>query len=313
MTANLDRYRWQCITMNAAFAPRDGAGGLVYKDRMWLLGGWNPLDKVHFPRICNSEVWSSTDGANWELVTPQAPWEGRHASGYVVHDGAMWIVGGDANQGHYQSDVWRSENGAEWELVCPEVPGAPRALYYAAAYDGRIWVMGGQTMPDFAPAAEALYTDVWCSENGADWTCVTEHAPWPSRGGTEGLVVFGGRLWMLGGGTYDTPTTPERLFYNDVWSTTDGVAWECHTAQAAWSPREFHETGVFDGRMWVLEGWNGQNLNDVWCSSDGVAWHELPNTPWAPRHAATVFVYNEGLWVVTGNNMEADVWKLTIV
>ncbi len=74
-------YRWEQVNETAAFAPRDGAGLLSYQGRMWLLGGWNPRDKVHFPRICNNEVWSSTDGADWQLEVRQAPWEGRHAAG----------------------------------------------------------------------------------------------------------------------------------------------------------------------------------------------------------------------------------------
>ena len=52
-------YRWTPVNENCAFAPRDGAGALTFKGKMWLLGGWNPLDKVHFPKICNSEVWST--------------------------------------------------------------------------------------------------------------------------------------------------------------------------------------------------------------------------------------------------------------
>ena len=108
-------YGWTCVNANASFAARDGAGALVFNDRMWLLGGWNPRDKVHFPRICNSEVWSSADGHSWQLENPQAPWEGRHTAGYVVHRGRMWIVGGDCNQGHYQNDVWNSADGIRWE------------------------------------------------------------------------------------------------------------------------------------------------------------------------------------------------------
>ena len=79
---------------------------------------------------------------------------------------------------------------------------------------------------------------------------------------------------------------------------------------APWTPRQYHEVAVFDGRMWVLEGWNQTNRNDVWHSADGVTWDELPNTPWRPRHAASVFVHDNALWIVAGNNMESDVWKL---
>ena len=80
-------YQWLNVTREAPFAPRDGAGALVFEGRMWLLGGWNPGDKKHFPRICNNEVWSSVDGAAWELEKPNSflddsfdpaqDWEGR--------------------------------------------------------------------------------------------------------------------------------------------------------------------------------------------------------------------------------------------
>jgi hypothetical protein len=68
---------------------------------------------------------------------------------------------------------------------------------------------------------------------------------------------------------------------------------------------------VFDGRLWVLEGYSGGNRNDVWHSADGVTWHEVPKTPWKARHAASVFVHDDALWVVAGNNLQSDVWKLT--
>ncbi len=65
-------YNWEKVTMQAAFAPRNGAGALTYQGRMWLLGGWNPGDKVNFPRICNNDVWMVA-GNNmqpdvWKLV-----------------------------------------------------------------------------------------------------------------------------------------------------------------------------------------------------------------------------------------------------
>lgn len=306
-------YEWTCITEDAAFAGRDGAGALVFNGRMWLLGGWNPNDKVNFPRICNSEVWSSVDGAEWTLENPQAPWEGRHCAGYVVHQGRMWIVGGDANQGHYQNDVWSSADGVNWDMVTDSIPWGPRILHFTFAFDGNIWIMGGQTSPQFAPADEKFYTDVWCSPDGVNWTCVTDNVPWPSRGMSGGSVVFQDRMWILGGGTYDTPTTPERLYYNDVWSTADGVNWQQHVETAAWEARQYHDVAVFDGNMWVLDGCRRPtgNRNDVWYSSDGVDWQELPDTPWAPRHAASVFAHDDALWMVAGNNMFPDVWKLT--
>jgi hypothetical protein len=316
-------YRWECIAANAAFAGRDGAGALTFKGRMWLLGGWNPRDKVNFPAVCNSEVWCSTDGAEWTEVCAQAPWEGRHTAGYAVHRDRMWIVGGDCNQGHYQSDVWCSADGMEWTCVADQVPWAPRALHHTVAFDGRLWVMGGQTMPHFAGGRERFYNDVWSSADGVEWTCVVQHAPWVPRGMIGGGAVLDGRIWLLGGGTYDTPTTPRRAFYNDVWSSADGVEWTRHTGASAWPPRQYHDVAVWDGRLWVMEGVYHEaatrsmelargswNRNDVWHSADGADWRELPDTPWAPRHAASLFTHDDALWMVAGNNMFPDVWKL---
>ncbi len=303
-------HAWTCVSRQAGFAPRDGAGLLSFAGRMWLLGGWNPSDKRYFPRTCNSEVWSSADGLDWRLETPEAPWEGRHTAGYAVLAGRMWIVGGDPLQGHYQSDVWSSPDGVHWDLACQRVPWGPRALHHTVAHDGRIWVFGGQTVPQFAPAGLAYHNDVWRSADGARWERVLEHAPWPPRGMVGGSAVLGGRMWLLGGGTYDTPERPDRLFYNDVWSSADGVDWACYTRNAAFRPRQYHEVAAFDGRLWVLEGYSGANRNDVWHSSDGTTWLELPDTPWSPRHAASVCVHDGALWVIAGNNMESDVWRL---
>jgi hypothetical protein len=317
-------YRWTQVAKKAEFAPRDGAGALVFKDRMWLIGGWNPGDKKSFPRVCNNEVWSSTDGAKWTLqkkntfldrtFDPTRDWEGRHTAGYVVFKDRMWIVGGDVNQGHYHNDVWNSDDGKKWALINKgkPVPWGPRALHHTVAFDKKIWVLGGQTIPQIAKEKEAFHRDVWTTSDGVKWEQVKPKEPyWSARGMIGGSAVFKGRIWILGGGTYDTPKVKTRNFYNDVWSSADGVAWTRHAEKAPWEARQYHEVAVFDDRLWVLEGYGPKgNRNDVWYSADGVNWYEVPKTPWKARHAASVFVHDKAMWVVAGNNMESDAWKL---
>jgi len=318
-------YEWELITMKAEFAPRDGAGALSYAGKMWFIGGWNPIaaHREFFPRICNNEVWSSVDGKKWDLVRantfkdrsfdPKADWEGRHTAGYAVYKDKMWIIGGDCNQGTYQNDVWTSTDGAKWTLVNSEVPWGPRALHYTVVHDGKIWVMGGQTMPGFAKADQKFFRDAWTTTDGVEWTEVEIKEPaWSPRGMIGGAAVKDGRIWILGGGTYDTPMIPERKFHNDVWSSADGSTWKLHTSAAPWHPRQYHDVAVWDGKLWVMEGYHkdGGNRKDVWYSADGVNWTEIPNTPWAPRHAASLYMHNDSLWMVAGNNMQPDVWKL---
>jgi hypothetical protein len=320
-------YRWTNVTRQAQFAPRDGAGALTFKDRMWLIGGWNPRDKTFFPRICNNEVWSSQDGALWTLVKPNtfkdknfdptSDWEGRHCAGYVVYKDKMWIVGGDGNQGHHMYDVWNSADGKSWTYVNKgkPVPWRPRALHYTLVYQDKIWIMGGQTNPPFVKVEEKFYRDIWNTDDGVRWKEVVPQEPyWSTRGMIAGSVVFKNRMWILGGGTYDTPKQPDRTFYNDVWSSADGVHWKLHVESAPWDPRQFHSVAVFDDCMWILTGYykpRGE-LNDVWYSTDGVNWYEVPRTPWSVRHAVSVFVHDNALWMTGGpTNRPADVWKLT--
>lgn len=156
-----------------------------------------------------------------------------------------------------------------------------------------------------------FYRDIWNSTDGITWEQVKPHEPyWPQRGMIGGSVVFQDRIWVLGGGTYDTPKVPARMFFNDVWSSADGVRWEQHAEATPWAPRQYHDVAVFDGRMWVLEGYTRGNRNDVWYSAGGVNWYEVPKTAWAPQHAASVFVHDGALWMVAGNNMQSDVRKL---
>lgn len=286
------------------FRPRDGAGALVHDDRMWLLGGWNPDDATP----TNNEVWSSADGHLWSFAG-NAPWPPRHTAGYLVFGGRMWVIGGDKSLGHYQNDVWSSADGVHWEFVTDQVPWADRATHYVLAFDGRMWVMGGQKLYETSGEAVA-YNDVYSSADGRTWTLATQHAPWSARGLILGSAVFRGRMWVIGGGTYDV-----RSYNNDVWSSADGIHWELATANGPWSPRQYHSVVVFDNKLWVLAGSSEakpSGLGDAWYSADGTTWTQLETPHWSERHATSVMAHRQGLWVVAGSAAAVynDVWRL---
>ena len=321
-TALSPNFQWERVTLTAGFAPRDGAGAITANDTMYLLGGWNPYQPDSFPKQTANDVWASQDGQNWNKIVVNAPWEERHTAGYLNFKNKLWVLGGDPIQGHYQNDVWNSTNGINWELVNTEVPWKNRVLHHTIAFKDSIWVMGGQTLPQFAPETDTTYNDVWNSADGVQWQKVVNKAPWAPRGIIGGHVVLNNKMWVLGGGLYETPMVNHRTYFNDVWSTEDGRNWEMVEKTAPWDPRQYHDVAAYENRMWVLEGFyegnsvecDGNvlwgNRKDVWYSIDGSNWYELPCTPWAARHASSIFVYRNALWVVTGNNLQSDVWRL---
>jgi hypothetical protein len=56
-TADDQMLDWVQVTDRAAWQPRDSAGEAVFKDRLWILGGW--FDSFSAPP---RDVWSSADG-----------------------------------------------------------------------------------------------------------------------------------------------------------------------------------------------------------------------------------------------------------
>ena len=318
------------MTMDAGFHPRDGAALVSFRGRLWLLGGWNNLRRDLYPRASNNEVWSSSDGITWRQELANAPWAIRHTFGCVVFEDKIWIIGGDSLNGYIDTDVWNSPDGIHWMKLTDDTPWSPRAVHHVLVFDNKIWLLGGQTIPQFlegCPPAR-FYNDVWNTTDGIHWKLVTAHAPWSARGMIGNSAVLDGRIWLLGGGTYETPEAPYRHFFTDIWSSTDGAEWKLETENAGFPARQYHDVAAFGGCLWVLEGYGvdnresttldfgaaarpvSKNRNDVWYSRDGVKWTELRGTPWKPRHASSVCVHNGALWLIAGNNMESDVWRL---
>ncbi|MBL0317559.1 MAG: T9SS type A sorting domain-containing protein [Flavobacteriales bacterium] len=300
----ISEYHWEEVNSNCEWLPRDGAGLLVFQDKMWLLGGWNPFVEAWMPGNTCSEIWNSTDGQTWNFVG-DAPWQGRHTAGWLVHDDMLWIIGGDWNSGVQQMDVWNSIDGITWNQVLDTLPMEARMTHMVASLGDEMIYFGGQTLTFLDFVGAELYNDVWSSHDGINWTEKTNHAGWHPRGQVEGQFVRNDTLWLIGGGTYDA-----RYMYSDVWNTTDGINWTMVAESADFTPRQYHEVGIFDNRLWILGGYEGiNNRNDVWYSDNGAEWFELKNTPWPPRHAGAVCTYDSSLWMVSGN-LWNDSWRM---
>ncbi len=312
-------YAWERVTKAAAFKPRDGAGALVFQDKMWLIGGWSP-GAAGFPRVTSNEVWSSIDGDSWTLEkensydadfdAQQDGWEGRHSAGYFSLGARMLIAGGDITSGHYQSDVWSSPDGVSWQ----QEAGAPqlqrRLLFNSFTQLGRACIFGGQTIPAITDV-ELHHADLWCLQPMGAWQRIAERVEPLQRSGILGEAVLRDEVWILGGGNYEFPVPEDAVRRNDVWKSSDLQQWAKVTDHAPWPARIFHSVAAFDDRLWVMAGYDQGNLGDCWYSKDGYNWYVI-EAPWSVRHAASVFVHRDALWLVAGADTQPlnDVWRL---
>ncbi len=283
---------WVRVKENAPWVARDSAGELVFKGRMWLIGGYIPS--------LVSDVWSSADGVSW-TKEGEVPCEaGVNIPVAFVYGDRMWVTTSDGR-------LFASPDGATWSLVTDQASWRGRYAAGGAVFQGRMWVMGGKSGD--------LFNDIWSSMDGVRWTLETLNALWSKRQ-LFSLAVHDDRLWVIGGGI--TIYHPFRA-YSDVWSSPDGKSWTKVTDQAPWPVRIWNTAVAYKNRLWVLGGFRAEpiwnNFNDVWYSADGAEWRELvPEDIWSPRHEISVYVFEDRLWVIGGNAwpLMNDAWYLEI-
>lgn len=302
---------WVQVTDKAPWQARDSQGEVVYKDQLWILGGW--FDSYAAPP---RDVWSSRDGKSWTLVTREAPWKHSDLPMAIVFDQRMWLMGGWYNgrlPGHEAtSAVWSSDDGATWEQATAKAAWSPRIAAAAVTFKGKMWILGG-TEDYYFGDEKSLKNDVWSTSDGKTWTLATAAAGWSPRAYHQ-AVVLGEKIYVVGGGNY----VPGYEARNDVWSSSDGAKWQLVTDKALWHPRLWFSSVVYRDRMWILGGWSNnpsQNWGDVWYSKDGQNWKQLHSQViWKERHEHSTFVLQDKIWVAGGHArpLSSEVWSLEI-
>lgn len=303
---------WIKLTDKAEWQARDSQGELVFRDQMWIFGGW--FDSFEAPP---RDVWNSSDGKSWKLVHQNAPWKHSDLGMAVTFKDKMWYMGGWYNgrlPGHEATnDVWSSTDGIKWNQAPRNDRWSPRIAAGVVEFKGKLWILGGTENYYFGDQ-KSLKNDVWSSADGETWNLVTADAGWSPRA-YHTVVAHHGKLWVMGGGNY----VPEYQAHNDVWSSEDGVHWTQVAEHAPWEERLWFSSVVYRDRMWVIGGWNktptSKNLGDVWYSKDGRTWKQLQSEViWKARHEHSTYVFQDKIIVAGGHAMplSAEVWSLDI-
>ena len=299
---------WRNVIKNgeAPFLKTDGHQLIVFKDKIWILGGWlgkhshGEATYISGVNYWTSQVWCTLDGIDWESKG-NAPWKGRHGFGCVVFDQRLWILAGDDHL-----DVWNTEDGINWTKVIDVVPWGARYFPYITVFNDKIWVLGGQDVNADGHKGEK-YTDIWSSVDGVNWTKEVQFAPWLPRATICGSVVLNNTMYLYGGAAFAYGGGILNGFsgvFNDVWNSSDGINWARIMIRAPWSPKIWGIVGTHKNHMFMMggdsEGLNWQLSNDAWYSDWGVDWKQIKYSFWKPRHAASVTSFNDKLWLVGG-------------
>ena len=226
-----DGANWQ-PEADAAWPGREIHQAVSYKGRIYVLGGYARENNAN---VRKNDVWSSADGVTWDEETGSAGWTARDRHQAVVHNGRMYVLGGDDADGN-KNDVWSSANGSSWRFE-GNADWDARYFYQAVSHAGRLYVLGGSD--------GGVKSDVWSSVDGRSWVREKDNNVFWSNRFRHQSLSRDGLLYVLGG--QDSGGRKK-----DVWSSADGRSWTKRT-DAAWTARIFHQAVVFPPNM-VLSG-----------------------------------------------------------
>ncbi len=183
-------------------------------------------------------------------------------------------------------------------VVAPEVTFDRSSRNGVVVFNGRLWVMAGDA---FIPE------ELWSSADGLNWRLETSDLPAREE---SRLVAFKNALWLIGG-RHSSP-----FLSSDVWISGDGKTWAQIPQSAPYSPRLDFSALAYDGKLWVVGGWDGAlGLNDVWSSADGsTRQRATANAPFARRQMHELIEFGGRMWVIGGYTSgvaQADVWSST--
>lgn len=330
---------WERITKKADWSKRYDHDAVVFNDKIWVMGGYNP--GVMNGDTYFEDVWCSSDGKNWDLVVEDAPWLGRRGHELAVlgegDNQALLLVGGfsaDEETGYrqYNNDVWKTTDGKNWEIVKETTQPTesdnsdwiPRMHHKIVNVnrDGTeyLYLIGGQSMAESGSSAYGMnyYNDVWRSVDGINWERVmnndygirSEHAVAVNPEGK--IFVHGG----MHGVVFESENNEEHPLPNwqYLWSTEDGINWTAEINEdlipGDYYWRAAHEMVFYEEKLWVLPGKTTSNVHytftnsnqyPIWTYSDYGNWNvDSEGTAIDARHSYSVVIFGDKIWILGG-------------
>ncbi|MEX1207828.1 MAG: hypothetical protein WEE36_04360 [Acidimicrobiia bacterium] len=222
-------------------------------------------------------VWTSTDGLEWTLVSPDPPTFERPGYGGI----AALTAGPDrlvaVGYGWSNAAIWTSVDGAQWSPIPHDddlFGDASEASY--RTIDDVVAFEGGFVAVGMAQDGDNARASVWLSADGITWS---RHDAFPAGAVTgyqamRSVAISNGSLIAVG---VDRPgDTPA------VWSSNNGVEWTLLRRGSHFGGRgilgtaysEMRAVIATDGGMLAVGSIQEAGFFDgaVWSSTDGFSW-----------------------------------------
>ena len=140
----LDTLTWSNVAQKTPFPARERQASVEFANAlglptMYLIGGDDPYGGSIY-----GDVYSSTDGSAWTLVTGSPAFGKRYGMTAVALGTSAIMVMGGTDGTQVFDDAWSSTDyGATWKNVTTDLTAVPRYGHTAVYFNSIPWVFGG--------------------------------------------------------------------------------------------------------------------------------------------------------------------------
>ncbi len=283
---------WGLLTDSAPWSGRWGHGAVVVDNTIYISGGFFQAEDTD-QRGYAKDVWKSTNGKDWELVTDSASWAGRMGHGFFANDqGDLYLLGGVRNSRDYLGDLWTSlDKGVTWTKVAPSgsLPFGSRGFAAMVEHEGALFLFGGSSeRPSYGDSEDAkklstlfrwdMTTDEW-----SEFQAPQDAYRW--KGGMEimnnTLIILHGQSFESSEFYKETSTAVYTIEISELTgsagaggtggaggaesSESSSVSWNIDSKAAPGGPRYGYSSVSLGDRILLIGGQSGKGLqDDIW-------------------------------------------------
>lgn len=185
-----DGIAWEKVVDQVPWGNRDWPAFLKHNGKLWMFGGnanYKTGNDIYY-----TDVWSSDDGVNWEMVNESAPWRGTIWFTYASYDGRIWLIEGGWNYWDRMNpfngngnEVWYSEDGVDWSKSAAPTNWFNRHAQFTWVFKDELWIGAGYA----GGGTHHLYNDIWRYSR----------KPSPIFASPEITIAYGTEISLLGG------------------------------------------------------------------------------------------------------------------
>ncbi|RKX68708.1 hypothetical protein DRP43_05225 [candidate division TA06 bacterium] len=219
------------------------------------------------------------------------------ASGVV--NGKIYAIGGRGNSGCLQKNEEYDPVTDTWDTTKALLPTTRENMLHEVI-DGKIYVIGGDIDYSTVFSVNEEYNPTADTVGGTPW--VTKASIPTARYGFASGVV-NGTIYAIGGGDSPSTYSSANEEYNPQADTVGGIPWVTKTSIT--TARKNIASGVVDGKIYAIGGWNGSNLSvneeydPIADTTGGTPWTTRTSMP-TERNGVSAAVVNNKIYAIGG-------------